>query len=476
MAPRDKSSRIKSPRSKSSSEDNSLPGRVKRYAQVGGAVGGFAARIAGERYFGLKADRERGAENLRAALGGLKGPLMKVAQILSTIPDALPKEYARELAQLQAKAPHMGWPFVKRRMTSELGPDWQSYFAHFDREAAAAASLGQVHKAEHLDGDALACKLQYPDMASVVEADLKQLRLIFSLYSRYDKAIDPSEIHAEIAARLREELDYENEARNLELYRLMLDEVETVHVPDVYDELSTDRLLTMSWEEGTRIPDLDDLPMEDRNRIAENMFRAWYVPLYQYGVIHGDPHLGNYTVRVSVQDRKDGRYGDINLLDFGCIRVFQPKFIGGVIDLYRALETGNRDLAVHAYETWGFTGLDDEVIDTLTRWAAFIYAPLMEDRPRLIEETNATDYGREVAMEVHSELRRLGGVTPPREFVLMDRAAIGLGSVFLRLGAEVNWYRLFHDTIASFDPKVLAKRQKKALKQTGLEFWLEEGV
>lgn len=449
---------------KRSEEDNSLPGRVKRYAQVGTAVGGFAARLAGERYLGVKADRSKGAEDLRAALGGLKGPLMKVAQILSTIPDALPKEYARELAQLQANAPHMGWPFVKRRMNNELGSDWQSHFASFDRDAAAAASLGQVHKAESLDGEPLACKLQYPDMASVVEADLKQLKFAFSVYRRYDEAIDPSEIHTELSDRLREELDYENEARNLKLYQHMLKDVDGVHVPDVYDDLSTERLLTMSWEDGTRIPDLEDLSQDDRNTIAENMFRAWYVPFYHYGVIHGDPHLGNYTVREDLS---------VNLMDFGCIRVFSPEFVTGVIELYRALESGDRDLAVEAYKTWGFTDLNDETIDALSRWASFIYAPLMEDRPRLIEETNATEFGREVAMEVHAELRRLGGVKPPREFVLMDRAAIGLGSVFLRLRAEVNWHRLFHDTIATFKPKVLAKQQAKALKAAGLVHWLE---
>lgn len=464
-----------SPPNKKSTEDNSLPGRFKRYARVGGAAGGFVARLAGERYLGMQADKSRAADDLRMALGGLKGPLMKVAQILSSIPDALPKEYARELAQLQAHAPHMGWPFVKRRMSAELGQDWQGCFAFFDREASAAASLGQVHMARGHDGETMACKLQYPDMTSVVEADLNQLKLVFSLYRRYDQAINPSEIHSEIAARLREELDYENEARNLDLYRLMLGDVDTVHVPKVYGGLSTDRLLTMSWEEGTPITDLHDLSLEERNLIATNMFMAWYVPLYQYGVIHGDPHLGNYSVCASDQDRKDGRYGDINLLDFGCIRVFQPKFIGGVIDLYRALESGDRDLAIHAYESWGFTGLDNEVIDALSRWATFIYAPLMEDRPRLIEETNATDYGREVAAKVHSELRRLGGVTPPKEFVLMDRAAIGLGSVFLRLGAEVNWHRLFHETIEDFDPKSLAKRQEKALRANGLDYWLGGG-
>jgi predicted unusual protein kinase regulating ubiquinone biosynthesis (AarF/ABC1/UbiB family) len=189
------------------------------------------------------------------------------------------------------------------------------------------------------------------------------------------------------------------------------------------------------------------------------MFRAWYVPFYFYGVIHGDPHLGNYTVRED---------DAINLLDFGCIRVFPPNFVQGVIDLYRALRDGDRALALHAYETWGFKNLSAEMIAVLNRWAAFVYAPLMEDRARLIEETNSGVYGREVAETVHRELRRLGGVTPPREFVLMDRAAIGLGSVFLHLKAEINWHRLFHELIKDFDLDALAKRQAKALAAAGV--------
>ena len=127
-----------------STEDNNLPSRVVRYARVTSAMGGLAARLAGERYLGVKVDRAVHAEDLRAALGGLKGPLMKVAQILATIPDAVPKEYQQALSQLQADAPSMGWPFVKRRMASELGPDWQGKFASFEQTAAAAASLGQV--------------------------------------------------------------------------------------------------------------------------------------------------------------------------------------------------------------------------------------------------------------------------------------------------------------------------------------------
>ena len=120
-----------------SSEDNRLGGRIRRYARVGTAVGGLAARVVGERYLGLKLDRGQHAAELRAALGGLKGPLMKVAQIMATIPGGLPKEYMQELAQLQADAPAMGWPFVKRRMAAELGPDWQKRFKSFEHHAAA---------------------------------------------------------------------------------------------------------------------------------------------------------------------------------------------------------------------------------------------------------------------------------------------------------------------------------------------------
>ncbi|MBI3453009.1 MAG: AarF/ABC1/UbiB kinase family protein [Rhodospirillales bacterium] len=445
-------------------ERNTLGGRVRRYARVGAAVGGFAARLGAERVFGLRIDRGKHAGDLRAALGGLKGPLMKVAQLMSTIPDALPDEYVHELIQLQSDAPSMGWPFVKRRMASELGEDWENRFKSFERTAAAAASLGQVHRAVAPDGAKLACKLQYPDMQSAVEADLRQLKLVFAIYERYDRAITTREIHAEIAERLREELDYAREAKHMALYARMLRKEKHIHVPRVVPALSTRRLLTMTWLDGVKLLAVKDAPVERRNRVALNMFRAWYVPFYGYGVIHGDPHLGNYSARPAEAEGED----DINLLDFGCIRVFPPRFVGGVIDLYWALRRGDRDLAVHAYETWGFTGLSKEIIAALNRWAAFVYAPLMEDRTRLIEETNSGVYGREVAEKVHADIRRLGGVTPPREFVLMDRAAIGLGSVFLHLKAEVNWHRLFHDLIDDFELKALAKRQAAALGAVGL--------
>lgn len=439
--------------------ENTLTGRMRRYAQVSGTMGGLAAKLAGQQFLGISIDKTQHAEDLKAALGGLKGPLMKVAQLLATIPDALPKEYAAELAQLQSEAPPMGRPFVRRRIAAELGPNWKDKFESFDLNATNAASLGQVHKATSQDGQNLACKLQYPGIESAVEADLTQLRLIFSIYRRYDPSINPERIYEELAERLREELDYTREARHMALYQAMLKDEDQIYIPDVYGDLSTQRLLTMSWLQGRKLIEFTDADQESRDKLAYNMFRAWYVPFYDYAVIHGDPHLGNYTGREDL---------GINLLDFGCIRVFKPSLVKGVIDLYYALRDGKRDLAVHAYETWGFSDLRNEVIDTLNLWAAFVYAPLMEDRPRLIEETNSGAYGREVAENVHGRLRDIGGVTPPREFVFMDRAAIGLGSVFMHLGAKINWHQLFMELIDGFDVDKLEKRQAKALKAQDL--------
>ncbi len=440
--------------------ENSLGGRLVRYGRVSGTMASLATKLAGEKFFGVEIAREEHAAQLLKSLGSLKGPLMKVGQILATIPDILPPEYARALQELQSNAPPMGWPFVRRRMKAELGADWVSKFQSFDREAAAAASLGQVHQAIAKNGQKLACKLQYPDMQSAIDVDLQQLKVMFGLYGQYDKSIKTEHIHSELSERLREELDYELEANHTRLYGYMLREEKNVHVPEIIPELSTDRLLTSTWLEGGKILNYKDSDLDVRNQLAMNMFRAWYVPLYHYGVVHGDPHLGNYSVREDLS---------INLLDFGCVRVFPAHFIEGVINLYKALLTQDNDLAVHAYETWGFKGLNKEQIDTLNIWANFLYEPVLDDRVRSVGHVEGAAYGREIAENVHKKLRELskekGGIGVPREFVFMDRAALGLGSVFIHLKAEVNWYRLFNELIDGFDVDILKKRQTLVLEK-----------
>lgn len=428
---------------------------MRRYAKVGTGVGSMALRFAGSRFLGDN-NPDREASELRQALGGLKGPIMKVAQMLATIPDLLPESYAQELLQLQSSAPAMGWPFVKRRMRAELGAEWLSRFVEFEKEAAAAASLGQVHRAKGANGKLLACKLQYPDMKSAVEADLNQLQVILSLQRRMDKALDSSEIADEIGARLREELDYIREAKQMRMYRHILSSFPEIAIPEVEPTLSTSRLLTMSWLEGQSVLHYKTSDLEIRNYIASTIFKAWWYPLSHYGVIHGDPHLGNYTVRESDHG--------LNLLDFGCIRIFPPAFVGGVVALYHALACNDREQMAAAYESWGFKNMSNELMDVLNIWARFIYGPLLDDRVRTIADgLTPSEYGRAQAFEVRSRLRDLGPIKPPREFVFMDRAAVGLGAVFLHLGCELNFYKLFDEAIENFDADVVFKRQSETL-------------
>jgi len=360
----------------------------------------------------------------------------------------------------------MGWPFVKRRMTAELGRDWQSKFADFEQRPAAAASLGQVHRACALTGEPLACKLQYPDMQSAVEADLQQLQWIFALHRRIDRAIDTTEIAEEIGARIREELDYRRELKHVLLYGAMLSGIDLVRVPRPWPALSTGRLLTLDWLDGRRLLEHKEDDLAVRNRLATAMFTAWWFPFSRFGVIHGDPHLGNYTAFAL----DDGEPGGINLLDYGCIRIFPPKFVGGVVDLYNGLLRGDEALIVNAYETWGFRGLTRELIEALNIWARFIYGPLIDDRVRtLADGVKPSEYGRRHAFEVHRTLKEKGPVCVPREFVFMDRAAVGLGSVFLHLRAELNFHRLFNAAIEDFSIARVTERQGAALAAAGLE-------
>ncbi|HEX5078310.1 MAG TPA: AarF/ABC1/UbiB kinase family protein [Geminicoccaceae bacterium] len=431
---------------------------MARYLRLATTLGQFIARLAGERYLGAGSDAAVASE-LKQSLGRLRGPVVKVAQLLATVPGALPAAYVAELLELQSQAPPMGPGFVRRRMAGELGPDWERRFRSFEHEAAAAASLGQVHRAVGLDGTHLACKLQYPDMDSAVQADLQGLDIALRVLQRYERALMMDSVRDELEARLREELDYALEARHMALYRDMLASTPRISVPEVVPELSTRRLLTMTWLEGEPLLSRSTASRAARADLAELMFRAWYVPFFDYGVIHGDPHPGNYTVRAD---------GGLNLLDFGCVRTFPPALVAAVIDLYDAVRTGDRELATRAYTTWRFRHLTEEVIEALNIWARYLFEPLLEDRRQTLGPLSGEIAGRDTAERVIAELHRAGGVEVPREFVIMDRAAIGLGAVFLRLQAEVNWHRRFNELIANFDVGALERRQAEMLRRHGL--------
>ncbi|MGD0189420.1 MAG: AarF/ABC1/UbiB kinase family protein [Rhizomicrobium sp.] len=438
-------------------KEDGIAQRISRFARVSAGLTGVAARGAGRALAGKRVVGVENAADLTAVLGNLRGPVMKVAQFVATVPGVLPKDVAASLLTLQANAPPMGAAFVRRRMASELGKDWEKKFKTFSRDAAAAASLGQVHRATAKDGRALACKLQYPNMAAAVDADVRQFKAALRLQRGWDSTIDTREIGEEVSARLKEELDYVREAAHMRLYAIMLAGRPDISVPEPVPALSSKRLLTMSWLEGRPFGEFEKAPLPERNRISTALFKAWWRPFAHYGAIHGDPHLGNYSVRAD---------GGINLLDYGCVRTFSPDFVAGVIGLYRALQKKDDALAAKSYRAWGFANVSPELVQVMNMWARFIFDPLLDDRVRVVDNgVPAAEYGIRQANDVHAKLKSLGGIKPPREFVFMDRAAIGLGGALIRLGARLNFHRLFEEEIADFDLDALARRQRVAFRR-----------
>ncbi len=440
--------------------EDSFAQRLTRFARVSAGLTGVAARGAARSLNGTGFITAENAADLTNVLGNLRGPVMKVAQFMATFPGLMPPDVAAPLLTLQTNAPPMGPAFVRRRMQAELGAQWEHKFRRFNREAAAAASLGQVHRAVAKDGRSLACKLQYPSMDAAVRSDVRQLKGALKLQRGLDPTIDTREIAEEIAARLTEELDYRREAAHMQLYGIMFADTPEIAVPQPIAALSTKRLLTMTWLEGRPILEMTEASQRARNKAAAALFKAWWRPFAHYGVIHGDPHLGNYTVRAD---------GGINLLDYGCVRTFAPSFVEGVIGLYRALQKKDDAMAANSYRAWGFERLTPAMVDALNLWARFIFTPLLDDRVRLVDDgVPAAEYGLRQANDVHARLKQLGGVRPPREFVFMDRAAIGLGGALIRLGARLNFHQLFEQEIVDFDRETLATRQRTAFKQAGV--------
>ena len=321
----------------------------------------MAARIARGRLFG-QGGQLTDAAALTQALGGLKGPLMKVAQMMATIPDLLPPEYAEELQTLQSDAPPMGAAFVKRRMMAELGAGWRERYAEFDLQPAAAASLGQVHKATTTDGAPVACKLQYPDMQSAVEADLKQLDVLFTLHRQLSTAIDTREIKAEIGDRLREELDYAREAKNAALYADILADSARVRVPRIHGDLSTRRLLTLGWLDGRRSCSPSRTPT--RRRATGSPRRCSRRGGPRWRAVRRDPWRPAPRQLLGLARWRGHARGHQPARQYGCIRIFPARFAAGVVELYRGFLADDEARIVHAYELWGFEGLTKDLIET----------------------------------------------------------------------------------------------------------------
>lgn len=409
------------------------------------------ARAALQTWFDMNRKEDRTiATQLLKQLGNLKGPMVKMAQITAMIPGLIPAEYAEILQELCTHSPPMEWSFVRRILIQELGPSWQDLLPGFDPRASFAASLGQVHRARLPDGTSLACKIQYPGMEKIIATDCQHLAWACSLYEKRHKAFDTQALQAELRERLLEEIDYEKENQHLQWFGHLLQGEADIRTPRGIPSLSTKKVLTTTWMEGRTLQEAFSESQSMRDRLGQQIFRAWYIPFYTAGLLHGDPHIGNILWTKE----------ELTLLDFGCVRAFSPSFVEAFLELWEGIRDHCKDKQVNAYKKWGFLSLSPELVEALTSWASFFLAPFFQDRVCALEDFSPPSEGKRIAQKVHQLLIEQGGLNPPREFLIFDRVAVVVGSVLVRLGARANWYRLFLDLTQIFSLQTCLQTQQ----------------
>ncbi|WP_420432483.1 ABC1 kinase family protein [Candidatus Poriferisocius sp.] len=418
-------------------------GRTAKVAGLGARSGGRWATAKARQVFAdaqrteaLDAERElRTAADVVEVLGNMKGALMKIGQMASYLDVGLPETTRTSLAQLQANAPPMSPALAESVVAAELGAPPGELFEQWDPVPIAAASIGQVHRAITADGRACAVKIQYPGVAEAIAADLGSARMIFRALSVLFPGLDPAPIVEELRQRLTEELDYEHEASNQRLFADHYNGHPYISVPEVFDDLSSARVLTAELAVGATFEEVLGWPQDQRNRVAETIYRFSFGSIYRLWAFNGDPHPGNYLF---------GPDGSVVFLDFGLVKRFTPEETAQFERMLTAMVI-DRDIPRFRSEQVA-AGLlpadapfsDDEVEAFFTHFYEFV----LTDETRTFTPEYAAAGVRAIfdATGEHAELKKVLNVPP--SLVVLQRINLGLISLFAQLGATANWRRI----------------------------------
>jgi predicted unusual protein kinase regulating ubiquinone biosynthesis (AarF/ABC1/UbiB family) len=365
----------------------------------------------------------------------LRGAFMKLVQMLSMRDDMLPPEALHVLSVVQSSVPPMDYALIRKQIMRELGASPEELFASFEEEAFAAASLGQVHKASLKSGEVVVVKVQYPGVEETVGQDLQNIKALlhtFTLIGRdvMRQKIDQSDVYRELEERLQEELDYVNEARNIQRFQRMFRDDEVI-IPAVYPELSSRRVLTMGLVEGYPLLDIlsPGVDQDLKDWVAVKYFRVVWRQIFEYGVLHTDPHPGNYLVTY---------HPKLGILDFGSIRVFPDDIRRAYHRLAKAILDGDRKVMADCFVRLGFSDPEDDP-EPLVRIMEIIFEPVLSDRVYDPRHYNTVEKGMEVAA-IGLENRVFKA---PGHRVFLARALMGLDAYLKQLGTKLNWHREF---------------------------------
>lgn len=434
-------------------DDGLTQGRARRMF----SVGGLTTRVSGSYVWqALKRpfqstethDRDllqthiRNARRLVERSTELRGAFMKLVQLLSMRSDLMPAEALQVLSVVQSAAPPMSFDVIREQVVNELGAEPDRLFAHFEEVAFAAASLGQVHRARLTSGEPVVVKVQYPGVERTVEQDLHNVRVLLDALTRIARDVlrqdvDSRDVYRELEERLHEELDYINEANNVALFQRMFDDDPELAIPRVYPDLSSRRVLTLQELEGYPITDIaaPGVDQELKDWLAIKYYRVLWRQIFEFGVLHTDPHPGNYLVT---------HHPRLVILDYGSIRIFPENIRRAYTRLARGILGRDRPATGRALVDLGFLDATADP-DPLIRILDIIFAPVLEDRDYDPREYDSIERGKQIAMITlqHRVFKA------PGHRVFLERALLGLDAYLQQLGTVTNWHRLYAECLAA---------------------------
>jgi len=402
--------------------------RGRRFFKLAGMTAAVATNYATNRIktvFSSDTDEERGAlhrvngERIAQTLGELKGAAMKIGQMASIGSDVLPKELSDALTKLQKDSPPMSYEVIAEQIRSEFGEPPETLFTSFEKEPFAAASIGQVHRARTDDGRDVIVKIQYPGVDSSVDSDLGHLKLALKASGLINKGHRRglNKVFEEIRERLHEELDYCNEADNVRKFREFHKKHAGIVVPNVIGERSSKRVLTLTYEPGDAITELDerDYSQEVRNRIGENLFIAMAGQIFELQAIQADPNPANYGFRPD---------GTVVLYDFGCVKELKPEILSAYTDAIRYGIEEDYDRVDRALHDLGARNPDGPPVpaEYYKIWRDIFVEPILHDAPY---DYGASKLHDRVVKQIPDFLKRLSSFQPPVELVFLDRTIGG---------------------------------------------------
>ena len=417
--------------------------RRAELARMGGRAGaGFAMHRARRVFASAERQAEldqqfelRTAEQVAEALGGMKGAFMKLGQMASYLDVGLPDHAREALAGLQQDAPPMSAELAAGVIERELGERPERLFLEWDPAPLASASIGQVHRAITRDGRAVAVKVQYPGVDEAIAADLDSAGVVFGAMGLAFSGFDPGPLVEEIRARVIEELDYANEARNQQLFADTYRDHPFIHVPDVVTELSTPRVLTTDLAEGVRFEEMAGWSQDERNRAAEAIYRFVFRSLYRLNAFNGDPHPGNYLFQPG---------GRVTFLDFGLVKHFTQPEIETFGDMIRALvlegDTGRYRRIIESIGLLkpGTPVSDEQVHEYFSHFYEFV---LHDEEVTITPEWSTAAVSRFFdPTGPHGPIIKAANLPP--SFVIIQRINLGLMAILGDLRATANFRRI----------------------------------